>query len=1079
MFIRSFYRIGFIFPRSLLLLVLTLSFGYSANDSAKKTGRKSPSAVASPRENSFIPPLLTQGNDSRDWILSNTHTTDVLIPSADRNRFGPFSFSRASVDSAFCDVYDRNLLFDERSQRLRAYFEIDDDFAFLDDAEKTYRDNMIEAAETIVLCGHSPITLKEKPYVAALQQFARAVSSYLEHRPKGIRSHLASGNVDILYHDLGREPFPNYKNRQEEALRLFERQPSIIIIRKKLARLAPTLDVWTESAEKFLVEPRNSYDSPFLETFKAPPSLDALKIAVSFVSDLSAGKIDDGFMSERIEDFKKSIQSLIRARDFESIYKYLEIHGTLENLLQASLDSNFWSSYQTQFWKELPVRLLYLIGKSIPYSHADINDDQAAEKWKKLKNPQISPEKSNETRRYIHHFYVQWSKLKKLGLLVFHAKKLGRPFHENILLASVGELIPELNRSIMPHMESWLNFEMALAMNRVPELAPIDEIPAPKTPALTFLSDYAADVAYLTKLCEVLEDLSTIDTLPAASILRVFTIFGEVAKNLSDYSKSQLNADLFKQLAGLRDHLHHVQKDTRKMHRILDESADLRSAILADFKKLSIQVKNFIVSMPTTWDELKVRYQVPFSLLGAVPASSGICALLDKFGDIPEEDFELLLSTRQSRVTDLEVHRNFVQDTIADHEVAMKSDRNDFESHLEALAPLTKTEKKDILEFYKKLREGGRRSYLLKEASRYINSQIEESVSEETLLLLQNFQALLGGDQEQYNKGEDFWNQIIKSQFLGQKKMTTGLGVIYHSELVDIKENEDRKKYEKSLFGDSFNPKPDDVWDDEVKNLIRKLKSFTTPKKDDADEETDEKEMIVEKNLSSELDRLGITDKAPWEQIRRKIQYRPRQNDKKESVQSDKKTSQEQIENILESSMTAVSGLLENLGALDRLTYDKNGDLGRVSLKEFWDHPAMHLSAAHHIEMIRQYSDVIQDAIHYLVRYDIHSPYASALNDFYYILSLKLKKVRLTGNYFAHLHDVAEFASETSYGVRWALFEHAMLHVDGFPYGGQNGRSVRYLPSLKAELEKYANILGSIYERGKDLASSSASAVSS
>jgi hypothetical protein len=123
--------------------------------------------------------------------------------------------------------------------------------------------------------------------------------------------------------------------------------------------------------------------------------------------------------------------------------------------------------------------------------------------------------------------------------------------------------------------------------------------------------------------------------------------------------------------------------------------------------------------------------------------------------------------------------------------------------------------------------------------------------------------------------------------------------------------------------------------------------------------------------------------------------------------------------------------------------------------------------------MIRHYVNTVSEAISYLIRYDTWSPYSKVLNDFYHVLSLKLERVRLAGNYFAHLHDATEFNTLPPYGVRWKLFSQVFDHVSGLPYGGRNGQPTRYLPSLRRELEDYVAILRPFYERARGLVSAS------
>lgn len=71
---------------------------------------------------------------------------------------------------------------------------------------------------------------------------------------------------------------------------------------------------------------------------------------------------------------------------------------------------------------------------------------------------------------------------------------------------------------------------------------------------------------------------------------------------------------------------------------------------------------------------------------------------------------------------------------------------------------------------------------------------------------------------------------------------------------------------------------------------------------------------------------------------------------------------------------------------------------------------------------MRIYTDIIQEALRYLPRYDVMNETVLKLNSLYHALSIKLHNIRLYGNSLAHLHDVTEFDGRTIHGHRFTAY---------------------------------------------------------
>lgn len=1169
------------------------------------------------KENSDLPaqePI--EENLSPKFIFFTMPTENVLIPPIDRPQYTP-------ADSIYRLNFSDDQLFNERIKRLQVYMDLDD--ISLDDTEEAYIDQMIKSGKDIIQYSH-PHILAEKEknplYVTASQQFVHAVASYIEHRIKGIKQHLNTGNIEDFYAGLPIN-FAEYKKQQVLSMNNFEKNPVVKLIHRYIKALAPSLNLKErESAEEFFAKPRNSYDNTYV-TFTPPPFLNKIQDALSALVFFSKwdSKNNSYFLKENRLTLYDSVSYLSRAQAFGSIYQYLKIHSYLEKLAQTPLNIKSLDNEKKDFWENPSLGLLMSIGSFIPYKYSEINEDKLKEMTSITKNRFSKPEEIIKAYRYVHHFFIQWPQLKKLGLLVFHAKKLERSFHFDILLESAADLIPELHDIILPAMESWLNFEMAVAMRRISELKEIDSSNAlSHMPNLTLLSQYASDVAYLTKLNETLSELKTVETLPPEATLRVLTILGEASKNISNRVKGQLDNDLWNHLSKMRNRIHHSHKYLRKLGRIIKETNGLGSSLLTDFKSFADQIKKILSDLPKTWAEIKDFYNSASLLLSNDPKEgmSHLFEIMDPI--ISQKNYAILCKTKASRITDVEYSCEEILVAID----TLNLDPNAFKAVLDKLTLLSLGKRKNLSEFYKRLTMGSRFQYLVSEGLKQLNKipqqdfnaeqssvfaqikklfdnplSLEGSNAQDWVNILNKLssgknKSIVNGIKAIYNKNdtdqdeqkekeqykrlilrclklprdiivesitsvenaqdvdEDEFNiyldrlnlssenkkniqefhkklrmggqlECLRKEGLGQLKQIdirklsseqkknfdeikallenkTGLLVgnfdentwqvilndlcnsnkkanksrifnsiksIYNLDQVNEEENNERKRYIELLLKDKFSSNSDDDWDKEFEKLIGNLKNFITSSNEKLDPAHN---IIIEKALSRALDNLGITDKKPWEIVRRKIHAKSDGSIAKTKIPSlnkKEKSAQEHIENVLDNSMTAVTGILNHIKDLDQLTKNPAGRLGRFDLNDFLTTPSLHLSAAHHVEFIRQYADIIKEAISYLIRYDIPSEYRNNLNRFYHVLSQKMKNIRELGNSFAHLHDATEFKMMTSAGIKFNLFNTVLQHVDGIPYGNKEG-GVNYLRSLWKELEAYNYTLGSAYETSKN-----------
>lgn len=1008
---------------------------------------------------------LTASEDRR-FVIFKMLVADVLVPIDERDLYGLSAFERVGTEGSFT-FFEDDPLFVERVQRLQTYFKIGDDFSFLDDTEQAYIEKIIESATNLLRYSHPHLLLENNPiYKITYQQLARTIMLYLEYRMKGIRRHLNTGNVEDLY-SFRECSFSDHKAQQELAISSFEKQGNVRIIRKQLKKLAPSFEENSqESFSEYIAGPQNSFDNHFVK-FETPPGLADIKKMLEAVIYLSRYSITNNakFITEHRITLQNSIDSLTQLQGYVSSYGYIKLHATVEKLAQFSLNNESWNNHQKAFWEKQPIALLMGVGKTISYEYEQVDESKLKKIIKAFNSGDLSTsEECIQAHRYIYHCFIKWIHLKRLGLLAFHANKLERPFHLNIFLDASRELIPELKDVILPRIESWLSFEMTAATgNKLAEPNKSDSLPL--TPTLTLLSRYTADVAYLTKLDETLSELKDLDTLPIPALLRILSIFGEVGKNISEYAKNKMNKFLWDNLIEIRDKLHHSKYYFSKLTQIFDETPALMMDLMEELKKLAIQVNGLLANLPTTWDQIKENYneENQTAAAGQFSDKKGFYKLFGLlWSNITQEDYTKLRDTKKSRVTGVIFHRDEILRSISSVDESLAISSTIFNDHLNELTQLSKTDKKRISEFYKKLRGGGRKKYLIKEALTQINEGSQGTPFLDRIEKLQKLKMLFKNEKVQSDTSEEEWVKFLENLYDNKEKqrILTAIKAIYSPVEIEKEEAEENKKCIDLLNSEKVSPTNDEAWDQEVEDLIQKLNQFTTPAKEELD--SDEKDIKIHKSLSLDLDKLGIKNKEPWEIIRRKIHARSEEKSAKKSPEIQELFSQKRINNALKNSRDAISKLFQHFEALDLITKDPNGDLGRVTLENFWNDPKLHLSVAHHIEVIRQYAEVIAESIQYLIRYDIRSPFINALNNFYHVLSLKTKKLRLAGNYFAHLHDVTEYESRTYYGLKLDLFTRSLYHVDGIPYN-RRGNQVSYLPSLMRELETYANILNQTY----------------
>lgn len=998
---------------------------------------------------------------------------DVLIPAEQRNEYGPTAFV---LSHTVGEWFEQENLFRERVSRLKTYFELPHNFTFLDEAEQLYLSSMIEAGTNLVKYAHPHLLIEKNPfYISAVQQFTYASFRYLHHRALGVENHLNIENAQILYHSSS---FGDHRKKQEGEIKDFYQQPAVRLIGKELSYLAPMLKKQPQSPSEFLVDRNNEYEKAFTN-FRPPPSLndmlDALRVLRNFERYRRTTNTPHSFVTRDRVKLQKVIHNLSRIKNFIDIYNHLKIHDHLEHLTQAPLDFRSWSINQQKFWRTQPMGLLMGITKFIPYKYFEVDNSKLRESRRVLSSKFVAPEERIEALRYLHHQSVQWQKLRNLGLLVFHADKIKRPFHTDILGLSAAELIPELKAVTLPKLEAWMNFEIAASRGKVIGFSDSGEAP---TPTLDLLSQYAADIAYTTKISEMASELKGVDILPTEATLRILNILGESAKNLSEPVKRLLGKDLWDNLVKMRNKIHHSRQYTRKMSRILEDNKELLKIILRDFRNIGLQGQEILKEMPITWEGVKKFYGSDFAP-HKVKKAEGLIQLLELINPLlSSEDYSALRATKSSRAINFGDHLNALREALRCVEAARLVEMKDFDDHLNSL-PLTGANKRKLKEFYKKLRIGGRKQYLIREGLSIVNKSIKKihsGLSGSSLEVLKN---LFEGKENTTGISENVCQEIVKDIYTEkspQGKVLSAVTAIYHPDQCLEEENKERSALEAIFKDKKFELKQDDDWDEAVESLTRRLKDFvilkdrlTELEKTGKTEHIKEIEAENEKRLLSELDRLGIKNKESWRTVRHKIFSSFSKKPPMISQKREKEiTPLQHVQAVLEDSMSAVEHIMRHLEKLDVLTSSPKGHLGRIDLDSFCKTPATYLSGEHHVEMIRQYIDVIEEGIQYLVRYDIWSPYAKVLNNFYRVLSLKLRFTRLSGNYFAHLHDISEYETRTPYGVRLGLWSQIITSIDGFPYGGREGRPVSYLPSLRKELSQYADLLAPFYDKAMD-----------
>ena len=1039
-----------------------------------------------------------EGQKEMRFVLYTMPTREVLVPLDQRARFGLTLFQLARTRGSFIGFED-DRLFHERIYRLRSYLRIPDETS-LDETESQCLVDMITAGQNLIRYAHPHTLIDPHPfYTSALQQFTEASFRYLHHRVRGIDDHLNTRSVQVSCGGLA--SFEAHKDKQKAAISSYYQQSMVRDIICVLRDLAPALEEKKSNVEELVVGPRNSYQRPFVD-FETPPALESIRsglTALNGIADWQREQSEEGCSRTRLDkcrlDLQDSVKGLTVLRSFLDFSQYLKILSYIEHLAQPTLTSDNWDVSQKAFWYHQLEALWKEICAQIEYKYLDVNGEKVREQENRLRKTWISPEERIEAYRYFHHYRIQWPRLKFLGLLVSSRIQQTCPSHKNILLAAANELTLELRKVMLPRLEAWLNFELAVAAGPEDEIEGFyKEADLPTTPTLSLLASYAADVAYLTKLDEMSKPLSTFTTLPTPAMARLLTIIGECAKNLSEFVKLSLGGEVWNDLAKMRNKLHHSRAYLRKIIAALEGTPELPDLLLSDLTAMFTEAQGALGSLPTTWEEIKVRYNAP-KMVGSLTRREGIVQLLETIDTvIKRKERKALMKTKPPRTIDEEVASKVssIRDALQNTQAARLTLKQ-FNERLRGLS-LTPNQRKQISDFYGILQGGGLKKRVLAAATKAIEdtlTKIQEGKLEgDNKEAFEALKELLAGEDTSVSKSEAEWKKAVaewekavdttKIKEREKNKIKQGLRALYPSSEVEKEEEEARQTCLQIL---SKLVVEDEEWGKEAESLIKRLSGFTTPvgrqdeagpsevsksKEDGEAEEETEEELTIEKNLLTELNRLGITNQQPWEKVRRNIQL--------SRAKQGKPTSQEllpfeHVQKVLKDSQTAVTQLKKHFEGLKEHFEDlkkRTASSGlKINFNDIKDDPSAYFPIEHHLEMMRQYVEMIGEAVTYLVHHDIWLPYTETLNNFYRILSLKLKGIRVNGNYLAHLHDVTEFELYP-YRVRETLFEQAYFYIYGFSYEGRDGQP-GYLSSLLGDLDTYViTLLGPLYDKATE-----------
>lgn len=154
------------------------------------------------------------------------------------------------------------------------------------------------------------------------------------------------------------------------------------------------------------------------------------------------------------------------------------------------------------------------------------------------------------------------------------------------------------------------------------------------------------------------------------------------------------------------------------------------------------------------------------------------------------------------------------------------------------------------------------------------------------------------------------------------------------------------------------------------------------------------------------------------------------------------------LDKVLTDSIDAAKNVLKHLEELKNLVHKKDSS-NILPLEDFCNNPILCHAVEFHFTRLRIYTDIIQEALSYLPRYDVVNETILKLNNLYDSLSIKLKNIRLYGNSLAHLHDITKFDGRTTYGHRFTNYQELYSALKDY----------KLLSSIKTVTEIYIKLL--------------------
>lgn len=614
-----------------------------------------------------------------------------------------------------------NILFQTRQNKIQAVFE-----SFNENIDALCVKKEIEILHDIMnllnqlgKLAHTNTAEDTKKQHPICKQIYRLVYTYIHYRVQGIRHHLNTRNTAIFYKkstapslityfsahwgDIRIEStFAEHKSERLKEIEKYFQDPQITQALSLLQNFAPSLFSETITFEENLAIGNNPFSDPGIP-FITPPFLSEINKLLRLTTQID----QNNHTTDTFDELKTIIAKFNARKTYEHILELLQkIYIPIECLAFWSLPT-IHNEHERNFFKLCNAIGLHF-SKIISYDLLAISDD-AAKQAKKILGGNNSTEADKiKAARILKYSSIPWYLIRNISALLFRSTHINHNHGEFIIFQARSELMSSW-QSLLPSLQDLITYELSVLIQPI-DFATIEARPIPESQyaLLRHLGDYAGDMLFLHKIISVLSELDFDQPFLIETHLRILSILGESAKNLSPLIKKLIGNAYWNLLAKTRDRASHTTGFLRRLSAALESDSKLADELKNDLQLLFSKAKTGQQLLPDSWDNIKNFYCQNIETALPLPndLGGGLNAALEALDPLlTQEDYKELRETKKHADSNLEQKRDEILKVINGEIPANSVNQGDFFLLIDALHSLSKNYKDAIKEVYKKLKQ--------------------------------------------------------------------------------------------------------------------------------------------------------------------------------------------------------------------------------------------------------------------------------------------------------------------------------------------------------------------------------------